>query len=352
MTLGTSEPNDTNRGKEMRFMRRIIMALILASLVAFAVGGAAWVLVAPPPAKAAFPGQNGRIVFYREDSAGFAQIWVADKDLSNQHKLTRKSADSGWAVWKPGGAKLAFDSNRADPDPDDPNAINDVFKMDPDGSGVVKLTHSKGFSSDPGWSPNGSKIAFASDRHNGAERQEIYVMDADGSSVRRVSTLPANAEFDTAPRFSPNGRRLVFTRYITDLGRSALFTVRVDGGRLKQLTPWGNGAGDADWSPSGKKLVFEAYPSPKSYGEVYTVQADGEHLKNITDNGRSGGSSDPVWSPNGYKILFSQAREFSGGLGFGLATMHPDSTDRHFILPKPPTNPAKEMHQPDWESVP
>jgi Tol biopolymer transport system component len=179
-------------------------------------------------------------------------------------------------------------------------------------------------------------------------------MDSDGSNVRRVSTLPEKAELDTAPRFSPDGRRLVFTRYINESApvRSALFTVRVDGGRLKQLTPWGNGAGDADWSPSGKKLVFEAYPSPKSYGEVYTVQADGEHLKNITDNGRNGGSSDPVWSPHGYKILFSQAREFSGGLGFGLATMHPDSTDRHFILPKPPTNPAKEMHQPDWESVP
>jgi TolB protein len=355
-------------------MRRIIMALILASLVAFAVGGAAWVLVAPPPAKAAFPGQNGRIVFYREDSAGFAQIWVADKDLSNQHKLTSKSADSGWAVWKPGGAKLAFDSNRADPDPDDPNAINDVFKMDPDGSGVVKLTHSKGFSSDPGWSPNGSKIAFASDRHNGAERQEIYVMDADGSSVRRVSTLPANAEFDTAPRFSPDGRRLVFTRYITDPGRSALFTVRVDGGGLKQLTPWGNGglkqltpwgngglkqltpwgngAGDADWSPSGKKLVFEANPNNRCHGDVYTVDSDGQHLKNITDNRCDGGIADPVWSPNGHKILFSQAREFSGGFGFGLATMNPDGSARHFILPNPTTNPDKEMHQPDWESVP
>ena len=49
---------ERNRGKEMRFMRRIIMALMLATLVAFAVAGAAWVLVAPPPAKAAFPGQK------------------------------------------------------------------------------------------------------------------------------------------------------------------------------------------------------------------------------------------------------------------------------------------------------
>src|SRR5215207_8728955 len=70
--------------KERRFMRRIIMALMLATLVAFAVAGAAWVLVAPPPAKAAFPGQNSRLVFWRLDSAGFVQTWVADKDLSDQ----------------------------------------------------------------------------------------------------------------------------------------------------------------------------------------------------------------------------------------------------------------------------
>ena len=222
--------------------------------------------------------------------------------------MTNKSADSGWAVWKPGGAKLAFDSNRADPDPTDPNAINDVFKMNPDGTGVVKLTHSEDFSGNPGWSPGGKRIAFDSDRRNHQGRSEIYVMDSDGTNVHRVSTLPDKAIYDQGARFSPDGKRIVFTRYRTDPGTSALFTVRLDGSGLRQLTPWGNGAGDADWSPGGNKLVFEAYPSPKSYGEVYTVEADGEHLKNITDNGRSGGSSDPVWSPNGHKILFSQAR--------------------------------------------
>ena len=88
---------------------------MLAVLVV-GVGGAAWVLVAPPPpAKAAFTGQNGRIVFWWEDSNGFVQTWVADKDLSDQVTVTSESADSGLAVWKPGSAKLAFDCNRADP---------------------------------------------------------------------------------------------------------------------------------------------------------------------------------------------------------------------------------------------
>ncbi len=291
------------------------------------------------------------MVFMKEDSDGFWQTWVANKDLSDQVKLTNESADSGWAVWKPGGDKLAFESDRTDPDPDDANAINDIFTMNPDGSGIVKLTHSKDVSDAAGWSPDGSQIAFGSDRHNGAWRREIHVMDADGTNVRRVSTLPEKAEVDTAPRFSPDGRRLVFTRYISEEIpiESALFTVRVDGGGLKQLTPWGMGAGDADWSPDGNKIVFEASPDATSHGEIFTIDADnGQQLTNLTDNERSGGgSSDPVWSPDGTKILFLSEHYFSGESGIGLATMNPDGTDRHFISSNP-----EEMHQPDWESVP
>jgi Tol biopolymer transport system component len=332
-------------------MRPIIMALMLASLVAFAVAGAAWVLVAPPPAKAAFPGQNGRIVFWREDSDGFVQTWVADKDLSDRAKLTSGSADSGWAVWKPGGAKLAFDSTRADPDPTDARAIDDIFKMNPDGTGVVKLTDSKSFNADAGWSPDGRKIAFDSDRADRPGRFEIHVMDSDGTNVRRLTTLPAYAIFDLAPRFSPDGRRIVFTRYVVDNAVSALFTVRVDGGGLKRLTPWINGAGDADYSPDGKKLVFEAFSLTKNhrcYGDIYTVDSDGQHLTNITDNRCVEGSSDPVWSPNGKKILFLQDRAEGGvpQVGLGLATMNPDGSARHFIS----SNPV-EGHHPDWESV-
>jgi Tol biopolymer transport system component len=221
--------------------------------------------------------------------------------------------------------------------------------MNPDGTGVVKLTDSKSFNGDAGWSPDGSQIAFDSDRRNHQGRFEIHVMDAYGSNVRRVTTLPADAMFDLALRFSPDGRRLVFTRYITDPGRSALFTVRVDGGGLKQLTPWGNGAGDADYSPDGKKLVFEAFPNKGCFGEIYTVDSDGQHLTNIADNRCQAGSADPVWSPDGTKILFLSAHAEGGKFGIGLATMNPDGSARHHISPNPGVD---EVHHPDWESVP
>src|SRR5215203_2539750 len=179
---------------------------MLATLVAVVVAGGAWVLVAPSPAMAEFPGQNGRIAFHVRDSDGFLQTWVANKDLSNQVKLTSESADSGWAVWKPGGAKLAFDSNRADPDPTDPNAINDIFKMNPDGSGVVKLTDSKYFDANAAGTPAGKRIAFDSGRRNHHGRQEIQEVDADGSKVSRGTPPPAKAGFDQAARVSPDGR--------------------------------------------------------------------------------------------------------------------------------------------------
>jgi hypothetical protein len=60
--------------------------------------------------------------------------------------------------------RFAFDSDRSDPNPNDDVGINDVFTVHPDGSDIVNLTRSHGFSGDPGWSPDGSSIVFESDR--------------------------------------------------------------------------------------------------------------------------------------------------------------------------------------------
>ena len=132
-------------------MRRIIVKFMLASLVAVAVAVAAWVTVTPRPAEAEFPGHNGRIAFQKKDSDGFWQTWVANKDLSDQVKLTSGSADSGWAVWKPGGAKLAFESDRTDPDLDDTNAINDIFTMNPDGTDRHSISSNPEKMHQPDW---------------------------------------------------------------------------------------------------------------------------------------------------------------------------------------------------------
>ena len=83
---------------------------------------------------------SGSIAFMRDDKQGSPQTWVACADLTHQRQLTaiaRRS--SGWPVWSPDGSRIAFDSDREDPDPSDAKAINGVFTMAADGSDAVTV---------------------------------------------------------------------------------------------------------------------------------------------------------------------------------------------------------------------
>jgi Tol biopolymer transport system component len=322
-------------------MTRRHTALVVAA--AIALGAAVTSSQATPP------GRNGRIAYMQKDLAGHWQVWVASPRLTGAKRLTAGPADSGWPVWSPDGRKIAFDSSRTDPDPHDSTAINDVFVMNPDGSDVTKLTDSQGASSDAAWSPDGSLIAFDADRGDHRAKQGIYLIDTSGGHLRRVTTLPANDANDLAPRFSPDGTRLVFTRY-RGTGRAekaALFTVRLDGTHLHQLTSFSIHAGDADWSPDGTRIVFEAYPNPAAYGDIYVVNSTGGRPINLTRNpAGQAGSADPVWSPDGHTILFLDNRPVNGTGRTGLATMKADGSARQFISKQ-----NIEEHQPDWETL-
>ena len=301
-----------------------------------------------PTASATSPGKDGRIVYMVKDGAGHWQIWVANRDLSAARKLTRGPYDSGWAVWSPDGKRLAFDSSRTDHTPNDAVPVNDVFVMKSDGSGVRTLTDSKGVSGDAAWSPNGSLIAFDSDRGSRKGLSAVYVMPASGGKLRRI-TDPGSLSSDSKPRFSPDGTHLTFTRArgTADHAPAALFTVRLDGSGLRQLTSYALRVDDSDWSPDGTRIIVDAYPNPDAYGDVYVVDATGGSPVNLTRNpvGQAG-SADPVWSPDGSTILFLDNRVVNGVGRTGLATMNPDGTNRRFISSR-----NLEAHQADWQSI-
>jgi Tol biopolymer transport system component len=321
-------------------------------------------LLALPFAGATPSGRNGRIAFQRQDHFGNWQIATASDRLRTPKKLTTEAADSQDPVWSPDGSKLAFDSSRFDPFPGDAVWLNDVFVMNADGTGVTRLTNS-GFNAYPAWSPDGSLIAFASDRGGGACpysyscELRIYVMRPDGSDVRQVATHPHGFARDTAPRFSPDGRRLVFTRTGTQDGvhpEGALFVVRLDGTGLRRLTPFMFWPGDGDWSPDGKRIVFfAASTNPNDpnlgaadgLGDIFVIGVDGRNLTNLTHNwtGRAE-SYFPVWSPDGKKILFLDNRRSAFPDRSGLATMRPDGSGRRFLSSK-----SAELWQPDCASL-
>jgi len=305
-------------------------------------------LLVPALSSATSPGRNGRIAYMVEDRRGHWQIWVANSDLSGAKKLTHGRYDSGWAVWSPNGKRFAFDSNRTDHTPNNSRHVNDVFLMKPDGTGVKKLTDSKGVSGDAAWSPNGSSIAFDADRGNRKGFSAIYVIRPNGKKLRRL-TNPRPPLSDYKPRFSPDGTHLLFTRAKTpaDGAPAALFSMRANGTGLQQLTPYSLHVDDSDWSPDGQWIVIDAYPNPKAYGDIYILDSDGGHLTNLTQNpAGQAGSADPAWSPDASKILFLDNRVVNGVPRTGLATMDPDGSHRQFLSSK-----NVEAHQADWESV-
>ena len=239
----------------------------------------------PPPAGAtprAHKGLPGIIVFQRSDQDDQWQLWVANADLSNQRQITSGPYTSGFATWNPDGTRLAFDSNRSDPDLTDDDFPNDVFTMNPDGTGVVQVTNfGGGFSGDPGWSPDGKWLTYESDGGDYPAKQGIYVSRPDGSHLRRVTTLPEGYEFDAAPQFSPDGKRIVFTRFhLDDQGNetSALHVVNVDGTHETRLDA------TADLQPRRRELVTRREDA-RVRGvrlPIFTIRPDGTHLRQLT----------------------------------------------------------------------
>ena len=156
----------------------------------------------------------------------------------------------------------------------------------------------------PAWSPDGSQIAFTSDR---ARAEGLYVMNADGRDIRRLIARQCSC-----PAWSPDGTRIAFHRYRDGLSDGyvdiCLLDVRVDtslfrrrtrGGRVRRLTGPGWDLNPA-WSPDSRHLAFMS--TRNGDWNIYVMDADGGKVRQLTAD--SGGNGSPGWSPDGTQIAF------------------------------------------------
>ena len=145
----------------------------------------------------------------------------------------------------------------------------------------------------------------------------ICVVRTDGSGTERVLRHVAA----TNPKWSPDGRRIAFTRRedvggeYTKFSEDDVFVMDADGTDLRQLTPDRAGihAGQPAWSPDGRSLVFVRGASVPSAlvvrpGSLFVMNADGSDMRRLTRNWLDAG---PAWSPDGREIVFNRSRSFT-----------------------------------------
>ena len=175
----------------------------------------------------------------------------------------------------------------------------EIYVMEADGSNPVNLTNDPGVDRGPAWSPDGTKIAFHSDR-DGSPPQ-LWVMEADGSNPVRLTDDPLRG--DAFPSWSPDGTRLVF--HALRESKWEIWAIDADGNNPVQLTD--NLATDwrPVWSPDGTKIAFESDRSGNS--EIWVMRTDGSNPVQLTDNPAMDWT--PSWSPDGTKIAFSSSRD-------------------------------------------
>jgi TolB protein len=169
-------------------------------------------------------------------------------------------------AWSPDGSKLAFTSNR-DGNPE-------IYVVNRDGTGLRRLTNSPAIDVTPTWAPTGNQIAFTSER---AGTPQIYIMNADGSGVRRISS-----EWSDRATWSP----APFNEIAYAARSGGGYDIRVYSfatGETVQLT---NGIGSNEspaFSPNGRHIAFTSTRAGKE--QIFTIARDGKDLRQITKDG-------------------------------------------------------------------
>lgn len=249
------------------------------------------------PAHAAYPGANGKLVFFQDGVGGTDPIGLAVADATGRNQspnpLGPVCASEGSdppgpcprePIWSPGGTLIAFGLGGT------------VATMKPDGSDVQRLPLT-GYArvTSPAWSPDGSRIAFSAVR--GGIRN-VYVTDTAGSAVIALTRGGGGS-----PAWSTRNE-IAFTR------RGDLFRMPASGGRATRLTH--RGGLEPTWSPGGKAIAFVRKirlkrKSKRRTPVLYRFNRTGTRLDRLT----RGYSESPSWTPNGNSVLFTNYDGFN-----------------------------------------
>ncbi len=263
--------------------------------------------------------ENGRIVYEGfDDATGDSDIYTMNDDGSDVRRLTSDGAAKGHPEWSPDGSRIAFESLGYE---SGSCCSRNIFVINADGSARRRLTEtpdvSEGENFDATWAPDGSWLVFVSNRGDVsggfAGDRELYRMNADGSGETPLTTTDARTS-DQQPSVSPDGSRIAFASDRANSGSDELldiYTMNADGSDVTRLTfdgayryPLSSRSKTPTWSPDGSRIAFESTRGGNT--EIWVMNADGSDLVNVSEDPSA--DTEPAWSPDGAQITFTSNR--------------------------------------------
>jgi Tol biopolymer transport system component len=206
-----------------------------------------------------------------------------------------------------------------------------IWSAKPDGTEPVMEPTTTDFDGSPELSMDGSLIAFDGGNEDGSG-QGIYLRALGSTVATPLTSGPAHG-FDTAPDFSPDGTRVVFSRFLEKGVRVEIWMVNTNGTGLHRVLSGGRRWGDPHFSPDGSKILVQAYDERANQGRnsnEYTVRPDGTGLKALTNEPIGSFSFSGDWSPDGDHIVYVHAT--GGDDSLQIRTMDANGQDESLIV--------------------
>jgi Tol biopolymer transport system component len=342
----------------MPFYRAVLLLLVTALGTAFAADEAAQenrflsntrqlVFEGKRSGEAYFSPDGKKLIFQseREPANPFYQQYILDLETGETTRVSPGTGKTTCGFFQPGSDRVLFASTQADPEAVakqkaelefrasgkqrryswDYDATFDIFSAKQDGSDAVNLTHSPGYDAEGAYSPDGKQIVFCSlraafpleklpkDQRDRYEKDpawfgDIYLMNADGSNVRRLTTEPG---YDGGPFFSPDGSRIVW-RHFEENGMIAdVWTMKLDGSDKKRVTDFKSMSWAPFYHPSGDYFIFTSNKLGFENFELFLADAKGEH-EPVRVTFTPGFDGLPVFSPDGKKLCWTSGRTGDG----------------------------------------
>ncbi len=224
-----------------------------------------------------------KIAFKAQSPSGAGEIYVSDFDGHDAQPVTHDNAIVSRPSWMPGRLALYYNSYKLE--------NPDIFFSDLS-TGQRRVVASYGGSNfSPSASPDGSKLTMILSKDG---RPDVYVCNADGSNVKRLTT----GIEDSSPCWSPDGQWICFATKIN--GRRLLAKVPAAGGAVQVIhTAGAPNPTEPDWSPDGKWIAFT---SQTSEFDICVVPADGSASPTLLVAGEN-----PSWSSNSRTLVFNHS---------------------------------------------